>query len=207
MKKDEIFEIETRKSIYNLIKDTPGLHFREISRRLAIPKSTLNYHLRYLKKRDLIELRQENRFKRYYARKKIGKFEKNILNLIRQETPRKILLSMKIYHPVTVKYLSRDIERAPSTIKFHLKKLIEANIVVRLDYDFDVKYGLKDEIRLYDCFIQYNEGLLDDSVKDLINWITRIRSDISFADLIHYIQYTDSLIKGLYAIFPHPYHA
>ena len=56
MVKEEILKLESRKLIYNYILEHPGLHFRELSRELKIPKSTLEYHLSYLKKLELIKI-------------------------------------------------------------------------------------------------------------------------------------------------------
>ena len=57
--KNEIFELETRKRIFNFIKDHPGFHRRELERVLNIPFSTLTYHVRYLEKNELIEVRKQ----------------------------------------------------------------------------------------------------------------------------------------------------
>jgi len=207
MEKNEILELETRRRIYNFILNYPGLHFRELSRKISMPKSTLEYHLRYLKKRGLVTATSKGKYARYYIAKKVGVDTKKLFDILRQETPRRILLSMKIYHPVSLEHLVRDLDKASSTISYHLKKLIDADIVERIKVDNQVKFGLKDEEGLYDFFIQYNESLLDEFVISLVNWITHVRTDVSFRELIGCIHDTDALIRGLYEIFPHPYHA
>jgi len=45
-----ILEHDIRQKIYRFILENSGLHLREISRRMAIPKSTLRHHLKYLNK-------------------------------------------------------------------------------------------------------------------------------------------------------------
>ena len=55
MKKDGIIKLKTRKLIYNYISNHPGLYFRELSRELKIPKSTLDYHLTFLKKLEQLK--------------------------------------------------------------------------------------------------------------------------------------------------------
>jgi len=63
--KNEPLELDTRKRIYDLIDSTPGIHFREISRRLDIPMGVVEYHIHYLMKKDMIIARKEGRYKRY----------------------------------------------------------------------------------------------------------------------------------------------
>jgi DNA-binding MarR family transcriptional regulator len=207
MKKNEILDLETRRMIYNHILEHPGLHFRGLSRKMKIPRSTLDYHLNYMKKRGLITVSNHGKFIRFYVVENVGREEKKILEIIRQETPRRILLSMKIPNTVPFEYLIREMDKAPSTISYHMKKLIEADIVERVVVNNQVKFVLKDEDGLYDIFIRYNESLLDDFVNDLIEWITRIRTDVSFRDLIYFIQDTDGLINGFFEMFPNPYTA
>lgn len=49
--KEDSLALETRRKIYNLILNYPGLHEREIARKLNLSLSTLDYHLHYLEKR------------------------------------------------------------------------------------------------------------------------------------------------------------
>jgi predicted transcriptional regulator len=56
MKKNDILNIENRRIIFNHILNNPGMHFRKIQRDLKIPKTTLDYHLNYLKKHGFLEI-------------------------------------------------------------------------------------------------------------------------------------------------------
>ena len=76
-----ILKLEARQNIYILILKNPGLHQREISRRLDIPFSTTQYHLRFLKKRNLIIEKSENRYSRFYIANKTNPMERKLLVL------------------------------------------------------------------------------------------------------------------------------
>jgi len=89
---EEILELSTRREIYNLIVENPGLHLREISRRANLSFGGLRYHLNYLTKLGLIKTESNQRFTRYYATNKINRNDKEIINLLRQDIPRRILL-------------------------------------------------------------------------------------------------------------------
>jgi predicted transcriptional regulator len=63
-------EIETKRRIYNFILKNPGLHMRELSRKMNIPYSTLKYHLYYLKNRELIIVRPSGKYYRFFVSNK-----------------------------------------------------------------------------------------------------------------------------------------
>lgn len=90
----DILKLETRREIYNFILEHPGLHLREISRRTNISFGGLRYHLDFLKKQELVTTKSNRRYIRYYVTQKVGKIDKEIINLLRQEVPRKIFLLM-----------------------------------------------------------------------------------------------------------------
>jgi len=57
--KKNILKLEIRRKIYDFVDKNPGLHVREISRRMDIPINTLIYHIKYLKKLDVTAPRHE----------------------------------------------------------------------------------------------------------------------------------------------------
>ena len=68
----------------------PGLHFREISRILNIPKTTLDYHLRILEKKELIISECNGRYVRYFVKNNVSEQDKKILGILRIGIPLKI---------------------------------------------------------------------------------------------------------------------
>ena len=69
--KENILQFETRRNIYNFIVERPGLHLREISRRINISFGGLRHHLDILKKQELIITKTNYGYTRYYATHKI----------------------------------------------------------------------------------------------------------------------------------------
>ena len=51
---EEQMALSPRDKIYSTVVKNPGLHFREIQRRVDIATGALQYHLDYLKKKHLI---------------------------------------------------------------------------------------------------------------------------------------------------------
>jgi len=52
----EVLINDNRVKIYNAITDNPGIHMREISRKLQISFSTVRHHIRRLKKQEMIRI-------------------------------------------------------------------------------------------------------------------------------------------------------
>ena len=134
MKKNnnDFLTLKVRRKIYNLILNNPGLHLRGISRKLKLPKTSLRHHLRYLEKNKLIITNYENRYKRHYISDNPSQKEKNIIALLRQEVPRHILIYLLFCIWGSKMELSRELEKYPSTIEFHMKKLKKAKLI-RID--------------------------------------------------------------------------
>jgi len=185
---ESILELKTKGLIYQYILKHPGLHFRELVRELHIPKTTLSYHIRLLEKRNLIEGKNKDGYTRYYNANKIGTQEKKLLHIIRRETPRNILLYIFYYVGASQSQLSRDLEKHPTTIEFHLKRFLKMGIiepapikengffiasnnffVERLPVGNEIIYRLKDSVLVYHMILVfYNKKILDDNYTDAV---------------------------------------
>jgi len=128
-KTKKALKLDSRRKIYSFISKNPGLHLREISRRTNIPKSTINYHINYLEKLGLITEKIEGEFKYIYASKKIGSKDKEILGLLRKEIPCKIFLYLIFSLACSQSDLCKELELSPSTISYHIKKMIDMEII------------------------------------------------------------------------------
>ena len=75
--KKNILQLERRRQFYNKIKKHPGLHLMELKKRINIPRSTLKYHINFLEKYDLIIVKKDRRYTRFFTKQKVGYEEKN----------------------------------------------------------------------------------------------------------------------------------
>ena len=91
-----ILELDSRRKIYNYILENPGLHRRELNRKLGISYSNLRYHLHFLTKNDYITRVSEDGYVRYYIKNKVTEINKKLINLFRQELPRKIIFFLDV---------------------------------------------------------------------------------------------------------------
>jgi len=127
--KTNILNLKIRQEIYQLIKEKPGLNISKISSIINIPRSTLNYHLNYLKRLNLIDEKVDRKNKRYYASGKICKKDKDILCLLRQEIPFKITMYLLFPNFCSKTEIARELKIHPTTVQFHIKKLLDLDII------------------------------------------------------------------------------
>ena len=108
--------LKARKRVYNLIKRSPGLHFRELKRRLKLATGQLQYHLSQLQEAHLVRAEKDGRFTRYYAIRgeQLGESEKT-LSLLRQDSVRRIVLFLQGRRFANNLAISNAIELSPST--------------------------------------------------------------------------------------------
>ena len=118
-----------RRKIFQFICDNPGFHQSEITKRTNIPKSTLLHHLKFLEKQKLISTSMSKGYTRYYPSNKLGKIEKKIMNFLREETTRDIFLMLLFDKACSQIEVSEALEKNPATILFHLKKLVDADLI------------------------------------------------------------------------------
>ena len=124
--KNIYLELESRRKIYSSILSNPGIHFSELCRKLGFPKTTLFYHLNYMKKRNLIKENKIDNHSRYYISNKIGVRDKKFFNLIRKEIYRNrtslTIHFMLQFHKRTHSYF---LHQEPREKLLHTKQIVK----------------------------------------------------------------------------------
>jgi len=186
-----ILELEARRKIYDFITKSPGMHVREISRRLEIPFTTLQYHLRFLEKRELVKAKEDGKYTRYFVFNKFGRKEKDVVDLIRKKTTRSMILYFLAFIVCSQIEISKSLEKHPTTIEFHLKKMEKMDVikqvkseygVIKLDFvpyevehkqeGNEILYCLIDPYLIYDLLVINKDSMLeDDEFKNIFEYI------------------------------------
>lgn len=227
--KEYFLKLETRILIYQFISKNPGLHFRELARRLNIPRSTLRYHLNHLTKQELLVIKKDDNYSRYFIAKDIGDREKKILSIIRTETTRDVLLYIMIMVSASRIEIARELEKDPTTIKFHLKRLLKYSIIEQAPTKDGIVYTStknlpkikrkksKNEIfyRLKEpeidriLIMYYKKGHYHDIIAEAI--CTYINEAMPIGTPVNKIrtakETAETVEKILFDVLPHPYHA
>lgn len=162
-------ELDVRREIYRLIEDTPGIHLRKIQGDLDLPYGTTTYHLRYLEDHDLISSKEDGGYKRYYASHKVGRRDKEILRLLRQEIPRRVCIHLLVDPGQTHGELADEFDVSPSTLSYHMKKLREAEIVEAKRSGRHNQYFVIEPDAVSRLLIAYQPTFVDDVVDRFVD--------------------------------------
>ncbi len=166
--REKSLELEKRKELYTLICASPGLHFREIQRRTESGTGQLDYHLEYLKKAGLVFSEKTGGYLRFYARTEITPDEKRILELLYHKSIRRILLQILENESCNHDALVKKLDISPSTISWHLNKIIDAGAVNKVVDGRKSVYSLADPELVVKVLIQYRESFMDSIVDRFI---------------------------------------
>jgi predicted transcriptional regulator len=160
MFREEVLENETRRRVYWFVKSNPGLHLRELQRRLNIPLSSLDYHLGYLVHRDLLFRDGDGFYTRYFD-EELNTKDRTILSILRQRRLREIILVVLSEVKVSYSYLMSSLNIPASTLSLYLKKLVENEIIERHSVGRETYYTLKDEEKIASLVILYRTSFVD----------------------------------------------
>jgi predicted transcriptional regulator len=138
--KKELLEQPTRSSIFELIKQNPGLHFRAICRVLNKKMGVVQYHISVLENAGLIRSIRDGRYKCFFAtnqsnvnpesrdpiRETLADYIKTNL---RKTTPSKLIVHLIRENEASHQKLSQVASVSPQAITFHTKRLAKFGIL------------------------------------------------------------------------------
>ena len=142
--KEEALELDARRQIYEHILATPGTHLRGVHRAVRLPFGQVLYHLNYLEKIELVVVKKDGKFSRYFVKNLIGRREKDVISVLRHEVPRTISVLLLFHDEMTHKQILEHVAVSPSTLSFHLAKMVEAEVVTREQRGRESIYKLAD---------------------------------------------------------------
>jgi predicted transcriptional regulator len=171
--REKVLENEHRREIYNFVKENPGLHLRELQRRLKMPLSTLEYHLDYLEKKEILALEDDRRYCRYFA-EKLTPDDKELLSVLRQKRLLEIILQTLSEEQICFKELSHKIMIADSTLSHYLGILTQKEILIKERIGTETCYKLKSEKRILRSLFCYKSSFVDKLVDKVLSLFLEI---------------------------------
>jgi predicted transcriptional regulator len=142
-KKEEVLDNFIRGQIYGYIKANPGDHYNSIKRALDIDNGVFTYHLNVLEREGLIKSRRSGMYRCFYPiAAKIPEENGSGLN----ETQLLIVEKIKETPGISQKDIASLLGVSPSTIDYHIRKLISTNIVRSERIGMRIKYYLKENV-------------------------------------------------------------
>jgi len=168
MFKEEILENERRHKIYLTIKSNPGSHIRQLQRLLDIPLASLQYHLNYMARRNVIIEEKSEHYTRYYC-SPLDPEEKKLLSVLRQKRLREIVMIILVAKKAKYRSIVDTTGLPASTISFYLRCLMDSDVVERTKIGYENVYTIKDEEKIGKVLIAYQSSFLDSLVDKWAN--------------------------------------
>lgn len=162
--KEEALELDARRKIYEHILATPGTHLRGVHRAVRLPFGQVLYHLNYLEKLDLVVVKKDGKFSRYFVKNLIGRKEKDVISVLRHEVPRTISILLLFRKELSHKHILEHVKVSPSTLSFHLAKMVESEVVSREARGRESIYRLVDEAAVSRTLIRHRASFHDVAV-------------------------------------------
>ncbi|MDO8647343.1 MAG: transcriptional regulator [Candidatus Diapherotrites archaeon] len=173
----EALQLDTRSRLYNEIRKSPGLHFRELQRRVNMATGALQYHLDYLGKKSLIKSERVENTKRFFVmQSKRIEGEEQIMPFLRQEKTRHILMAMLSGRKNTIQSLARKTQTPYSTTSRLLDKIVRAGVSQKTRKSKQIHYILEKPENITEMLITYRKSFLDDLVDEFVATVQELKT-------------------------------
>jgi predicted transcriptional regulator len=152
---------ENKLYIYKYILNTAGVHLRKICRELGLAMGDTQYHLSILEKEGRIKSRKIDNHRQYYPVTIPNEQNELFLAFLRQETTRDILVYLMENPGSTQQDLASYKNVSSPTVKWHMYRLIESDLVLVAREGRVVKYFIKDPRNLTSSIKDFMPTLWD----------------------------------------------
>ncbi|PNX53300.1 MAG: hypothetical protein BV458_05110 [Thermoplasmata archaeon M9B2D] len=152
---EDVLDLETRRKIYDTISKNPGLHLSKIADLLQMRISHVEYHVYFLEKHEIITSEKSTGYKRFYVKGTISTQDKRYLSVLRQKTILRIVLFLLKNDTVQHKDILENVPVSPSTLSYHLNKLVKNNIIEVQRFGENKGYQIKNKQEIIAWLIQY----------------------------------------------------
>ena len=152
---------DTKRDILEHIYKTPGIRYKELLRLTRLKNGVLSYHLTILEKLNKIRIdRHNNRVTRYYI-VNISKEDSDIIGCFRNRVTRKIAIFILQHDSCIFNEIVDHINKAPSTVSWHLKRLRDAGIISVTSGEKHQLYRVVDGEVVANILYKYKESFVD----------------------------------------------
>jgi predicted transcriptional regulator len=148
-------------ALLSFVQRYPGVHLREIRRRLNIPIGTLDYHLYRLGREGLITVRFTGGYKCAYPAivaevgGPIPVADQTLLALLRQRVPRSLLLHLYLDGPAAPAGLATALNTTSQNLSYFLQRLEGNGVIVREGQGTSRRVRLADPKRVHALLLTF----------------------------------------------------
>lgn len=171
MDKDPL-SLETRRRIFQFIRERPGTFSRELERELDMQTGVLQYHLNLMEGLGIITSQGDGFRRRYFVSQDVSVQDRRVLSVLKLKTPRRIVLHLLQHPNSSFDQVLSQFTFSKGALSFHMKKLVESGIVTPARSSGGTLYYVNDEDRVARVIITYRATFLDNLVDSFIDsWL------------------------------------
>lgn len=148
-------------ALLTFVQRYPGVHLREIRRRLGIPIGTLDYHLYRLGREGLVLVRFQGGYKCCYpavaqnGAGPIPEAQKLLLAFLRQPVPRALLLHLYLEGPSSPAQLGGAVDTTGPNLSYFLRRLEQAGVIAREGQGLSRRVRLVEPKQIHQVLLEY----------------------------------------------------
>lgn len=131
----DLFASDLRKRLYVLVQEYPGLHVRELARRLKVQVRAVEYHTEILLREGILEDARDGTYQRLYPSRNelpLSDADRDALGVLRMPVPLGLVLAL-LDAPKGLSHgdLCQRTGASKANASHHLKRLISVGLVER----------------------------------------------------------------------------
>lgn len=126
---EDVLDNATRRRIHRLVHEEPGIHFREIKRRLDLGRGNLEHHLDKLVDNGLLDEHSGQGYRCYFPDGQVDRRVAEIAEHLRSENARTLLSTLTTVSDPSIRDLARRASIPESTASYHIGRLDEADLI------------------------------------------------------------------------------
>ena len=166
-------DLETRRKIYSLIEQNPGINLSRVAELLHLSVQLVDYHLYSMVNHELITIVKDKGYKRCYIKGEIGTEDRRILAILRQDVPLKIVTYL-VNNPYSrYRDILKHLGMKSPRFSYYLKKLVKNNIVMVAVIDDRRGYVVVNEKKIIEIIIRHKPYRISKMVEDTWEDFTR----------------------------------
>jgi predicted transcriptional regulator len=155
-------EFKTRRKIFLLISENPGINESEVVRLSGLNRGTVRYGLDYLEEHELVSCSREEKFVHYFPSNRLPSAQRTVLKCILRSIPRSLVVYVLLFPGAGFGQIAGEFDLSPSTISYHLSRLVASGIMERERKGKETLFRLKDPGTVSDVLVAFKESYLAD---------------------------------------------
>lgn len=127
----DVLENDTRQRLFDIIEGEPGIHFRELRRRLETGAGLLEHHLEKLERAALVTEEAGDGYRCYFPSGRISRQVRKGAGTVRADSAREILGVLTDDDGLSGRAVADEVDLSPSAVSYHVDKLADAGFVAK----------------------------------------------------------------------------